>query len=260
MKKFISAVLALALCGVASAQQANNVSIEQRNPTNNGWIARVLANPSSNGFLTYDTATDRPIWTTVGDGLSLAGGVLSSSVPMGPTGPQGPQGEKGEKGDTGATGATGATGPQGPQGVAGSQGEQGPKGDKGDKGDTGPQGPAGPQGIRGIAGPAGAINAYTAAGQISGLKVWIGTATANNDGVWTVDYSSAGFTSVLGVFPSAIAKGTSLSDRLIAVNGVTAPTTTTASGHLMSASGAGLLVAVTLAESTGTVKVMVLGQ
>lgn len=106
----------------------------------------------------------------------------------------------------------------------------------------------------------GAVTVRKSGGVVEGARMWIGTTAANSSGVWTIDYSDAGFTEVYGVFPSAVSKGTALADRLIASNSVTEPTLTTASGHLMSASAAGLLVAVTLTESAGTVKVLVVGR
>lgn len=149
MKKLVAWIFLL-VSGLASAQVANNVAIDQRTPTNSGWIVRTLANPASSAFLTYDFASDRPVWTTVGAGLTLSGDGLSASVPQGPqgipgvqgdTGPQGIQGEPGPagaKGDTGPKGDAGSQGVQGIQGVPGLQGEPGPKGDSGSVSVSGP--------------------------------------------------------------------------------------------------------------------------
>lgn len=199
MKRLLAAFCAFVAFS-AAAQQANDMRIDQRNASNTSWLSRVVPVPEESALLTYDDATQRPIWTTAGDGISITGGVISSTVPAGPPGPQGPQG------------------------------------------------------------PAGTVNAYNSAGQIAGLKMWLGTATANSSGDWTVDYSSAGFTEVISVYPSAVSKGDTLADRLIASNAAAAPTLTSASGHLMSASAAGLLVAVTLTQSAGTVRVIVMGR
>lgn len=106
----------------------------------------------------------------------------------------------------------------------------------------------------------GSVTVGNSTGEIHGAKIWVGQTNADGNGSWTIDYSSAGFTEVFGVFPSGIAKGDDLDDRLIAVNGSSAPTNTTASGHLMSASAAGLLVAVTLTKSAGAVRVLVIGR
>lgn len=100
--------------------------------------------------------------------ISIAGGVVQ--------GPPGPQGDPGPQGPAGATGATG------PQGA------------------TGATGPAGP------AGPAGAL-VYNSGGLVSNAKIWSGTVTTNASGVWTVDYSAAGFTAPPRVIPNATGPG-----------------------------------------------------
>lgn len=66
-----------------------------------------------------------------------------------------------------------------------------------------------PQGQKGDAGTNGAGSIYR---QSSGLaataRVWVGTATTNASGVWSVDYSSAGFTAAPIVQAQPVASGT----------------------------------------------------
>jgi hypothetical protein len=98
----------------------------------------------------------------------------------------------------GATGSTGATGPTG---------------------STGPQGPTG---------ATGSIPVYNSAGLITGAKIWIGTATTNSSGAWSVNYSSAGFTSAPSVQAQAISTSTSTANAVSTTQ--TAPTSTSVSG------------------------------
>lgn len=55
---------------------ANDISVEQRNATNNGWVTRLMASPSTDGILLYNTTTLLPQWVTLGSGLSISSGVL----------------------------------------------------------------------------------------------------------------------------------------------------------------------------------------
>lgn len=75
MKRFLLALLLLS--GLAHGA-ANDVAVEQRNATNNGWITRLMTSPPTNGLLTYDTVTLLPKWVTVAGGLSLSGSTLTS--------------------------------------------------------------------------------------------------------------------------------------------------------------------------------------
>ncbi|MCS8058069.1 hypothetical protein N0406_03540 [Pseudomonas aeruginosa] len=71
-------ILLAALLLIASAcfGAANDVSVEQRNATNNGWVTRLMASPPTDGVLLYNTTTLLPQWVTLGSGLSISSGVL----------------------------------------------------------------------------------------------------------------------------------------------------------------------------------------
>lgn len=145
-------LIALLLLPFLAHAAPNDLLMNQRNSTDTGTLGRTVAIPAggANGILGFDGAAVLPKFFTVGQGLQLSGGVLSSTVTTGPQGPQGLQGATGPagpKGDKGDTGLTGAAGPQGIQGV------------KGDTGNTGATGPQGPQGIQGLTGATGATGA-----------------------------------------------------------------------------------------------------
>lgn len=110
--------------------------------------------------------------------------IRSPAVGIGTPGATGPQGP------VGATGAPGATGAQGPQGNTGPQGPAGATGATGAAGATGPQGPAG---------AAGVVPMYGSAGLLTNPKVWVGSATTNSSGLWSVSFAAAGFTTLLSV-------------------------------------------------------------
>ena len=78
------------------------------------------------------------------------------------------------------------------------------------------------------------------------------------NGNWTIDYTAAGFTEVISVIPVAVAGGTDSADRKVACLSSTPYTKTTASGKLMGATVAGLIV-YTMAEVNGSVEVTVTG-
>ena len=159
--------LALALLPSLCLGAAFDFGIDQRSAANNSWEKRLLVSPPTNGIMAYDPGTKLASWLTLGQGLQVSSGVLSSTVLQGPkgdqglagpAGPQGPKGETGLTGSQGIQGATGLTGPKGDtgeQGIAGVQGPQGTSGSEGPKGDTGSQGVAGIQGPKGEAGPTG---------------------------------------------------------------------------------------------------------
>lgn len=99
------------------------------------------------------------------------------------------------------SGLTGSTGSVGPTGSAGATGAVGPTGGVGA---TGATGAAGATGSAGATGPAG-IACYNSSGVITGCKQWVGTATVNSSGNWSVSVSSAGFSSVLWTQFSSLA-------------------------------------------------------
>lgn len=78
------------------------------------------------------------------------------------------------------------------------------------------------------------------------------------DGNWTLDYTEAGFKEVISVVPIAKSVGAGLADRRLASLSHVAYTNTSASGKLMGATVAGLIVN-TMAESSGPVEVTVRG-
>lgn len=151
MKKLIALLLLPLLANAAP----NDLLINQRNATDTGTQARTVAIPpaNTNGLLGFNGASLLPVFYTVGQGLQLNAGVLSSTVTTGPQGPQGSQGIQGVKGDTGATGPAGPKGDAGAAGPSGAKGDTGAVGPQGPKGDTGS---TGPQGAIGATGPAGA--------------------------------------------------------------------------------------------------------
>lgn len=85
--------------------------------------------------------------------------------------------------ETGQTGTTGASGSAGSTGATGTAGANGTNGSNGATGSTGATGPAG-------------IVCYNSSGVITGCKQWVGTATVNSSGAWTVSIASAGFSAV----------------------------------------------------------------
>lgn len=111
----------------------------------------------------------------------------------GPTGSYGPTGSNGLTGLIGPTGSTGLIGPIGPTGLNGLTGLIGPTGS------TGLIGPVGPIGYTGSTGPMGSLNIYNSSGLIGSIKQWIGTTITNASGDWSVDISSANFSSILNV-------------------------------------------------------------
>lgn len=165
--------------------------------------------------------------------------------PQGPQGPAGPKGETGEQGPQGLPGPQGLTGEPGPQGPQGLQGEPGPKGERGPagpqgvrgetgpqgpKGDTGEVGPVGPQGDQGLTGPQGPqgvqgipgiVPIYNSIGLVdpSMVKAWVGTVVSDDQGVFSVDWSSAGFSQVFHVDASAYSGATAPEDHPHAVIG-----------------------------------------
>lgn len=70
-------LLALLLSSGFAHGAANDVAVEQRNATNNGWITRLMASPPSNGLMIYNTTTLLPNWVTTAGGLTLTGSTLT---------------------------------------------------------------------------------------------------------------------------------------------------------------------------------------
>lgn len=87
------------------------------------------------------------------------------------------------------------------------------------KGQTGATGPAG---------PAGAL-VYDSSGLVSAAKIWSGSATTGSNGQFTVNYSSAGFSSAPFLQATAIGPGSAVGDSRNA-SWTAAPSTTSATG------------------------------
>lgn len=100
---------------------------------------------------------------------------------------------------------------------------------------------------------------YTSSGVVSNPKIFT-TVVDGSNGNWSVDYSIAGFTSVISVQATAEAVGSNTDDRRLVCIENNSITTTGCSGKLMSASSAGLLAAMTLLDGgSGKVYVTVIG-
>lgn len=85
--------------------------------------------------------------------------------------------------------------------------------------------------ISGAPGPAGIIPIFSAAGLESGVKAWIGTATTDASGNWSVDMTSAGFTQAPRVKVDAIAADSTPGNAPLAYP--VSKTATSASGRVM---------------------------
>jgi hypothetical protein len=165
MKKTLITLLLFCIYIAASAQTANALRWDKRNPANTAYVSVfVPPTPGTDCLLYTNGVTLNQSCVQIGTGISVSGGVISATGSVGPQGPQGIQGLQGDpgpKGDTGDIGPTGAAGPQGIQGNQGPQGAQGPQGPAGIQGIAGPAGATGttgatgPQGLTGATGPAG---------------------------------------------------------------------------------------------------------
>ena len=132
----------------------------------------------------------------------------------GPTGPTGTTGCIGPPGPTGTTGRTGPSGPTGPTGLTGPPGYTGPTGQSGSTGPTGQTGPTGPIGWTGPTGPTG-----TSPWILSGKNTYY---IAGNVGIGTQTPQ----------YPLDISGIVNLSSKI--------PSTTTTTGSLQIAGGAGI--------------------
>lgn len=100
---------------------------------------------------------------------------------------------------------------------------------------------------------------HTKDGSITNPKMF-STIVQASDGLWSVDYSSAGFNSILSVHATAEDVGTAVGDRRIACISKDSITPTGCSGRFMSADSAGLLAAMTLVSGgSGRVHILVIG-
>lgn len=106
--------------------------------------------------------------------------------------------------------------------------EPGQTGPQGPVGPTGATGPIGATGNTGPQGPSGIVPVYNSSGIVSGVKMWVGTATTNSSGQWSINYSSAGFTNPPLINPQAISTSNTAANTVS--TSMTSPTTTTVSG------------------------------
>ena len=135
-------------------------------------------------------------------GSQGAQGAPGAAGVQGDAGPQGPQGAQGPGGGQGSAGSQGDQGPIGPAGPSGSQGPQGEAGIKGNPGNPGPGGADGKDGGTGasiISGTAGTSVILSGGGYADGEAVSIlangveiATATANENGAFSIEISTVG--------------------------------------------------------------------
>ena len=103
------------------------------------------------------------------------------------------------------------------------------------------------------------VTTYGATGVQTNVKIFSTVVQANSDGIWTVDYTHVGFTSIPVVTVSGTAVGTAVGDRRFASLANGQPTKTSCSGILLSSSSAGLLAAMTMVTGSGPVSVVAIG-
>lgn len=149
----------------------------------------------NNTWISIGAAMDGITGATGSIGQNGETGATGSTGSAGNTGAAGPTGATGTMGSIGATGATGATGDSGPPGSDGAFGATGATGATGSTGATGALGSTGATGL-GLTGATGPGSIFTSAGLVSAPKIWIGSTGTNGSGVFTVNTSSAGFSSV----------------------------------------------------------------
>lgn len=82
MKMIFAFFLALVFAIGANAGPYD-LRIEQRNNTDMAWINRIIPSPATDGLFFYNPSTLLMSWVTLGSGLSITGGVLSSTVTPG---------------------------------------------------------------------------------------------------------------------------------------------------------------------------------
>ena len=100
---------------------------------------------------------------------------------------------------------------------------------------------------------------YSTSGQISNPKIFTATIITTENGIWSVDYSHVGFREVYSVTCVGISNGMALADKTLICVDKGGLTTTACSGRMMSATSAGLLVAMTLVEAKGSLCLTVYG-
>lgn len=85
---FLIGALIVTVLGVAAYAQVqpNNVTLQQRNSTDTGYITRPLATPASgaDGMIYYNGTTQLPGYVVLGGGLSIGSGILAATVTTAP--------------------------------------------------------------------------------------------------------------------------------------------------------------------------------
>lgn len=104
--------------------------------------------------------------------------------------------------------------------------------------------------------PASGLQLYNSSGLISSPKLWIGTATVNSSGNWSVSVSSAGFTTITGYQFSIVSASNSGLATITSGSCTTSTCSGTANGAL---NVLGVLTLALTNISGSTVSVQVLG-
>lgn len=87
----------------------------------------------------------------------------------------------------------------------------------------GPQGDPGTPGTNGTNGTNGIVPMYNSGGLVASPKAWVGTATTDASGLWSVSFAAAGFTTLLSVQAQAWSASNSIANATgCSVTGATA--------------------------------------
>ena len=105
------------------------------------------------------------------------------------------------------------------------------------------------------------FNVYDTSGLVTnGGKIWTDVVTPTSKGVWTADFSSAGFTKIPRVLAIAENTGTANGEAAWATVDLTNVTKTTASGRCLGATVVGLLAGMVAVDSANRVTVIAIGE
>lgn len=131
-------------------------------------------------------------------------------------------------------------------------------GPQGDPGTPGAPGTNGTNGTNGANGTNGIVPMYNTGGLIGSPKAWVGSATTDGSGLWSVSFASAGFTTLLSVQAQAWSASNSIANATGC--SVTGATTAGCNGVAFKtqASVLGLLPIVPVASGT-TINVLAVG-
>lgn len=86
MKKFLALIAAIIATAAIAQVQPYNITLQQRNSTDTGYITRPLATPagSADGMIYYNGTTQLPGYVVLGGGLSIGSGILAATVTTSP--------------------------------------------------------------------------------------------------------------------------------------------------------------------------------